>query len=458
MWLRTERKFVHLTTLRSMHRALFSIMKKVLIITYYWPPAGGVGVQRWLQLSKHLQSNGWEPIIFTAKDANYPIIDENLTKQVPKEIETLQLKVPEPNNIISFFQRKNKSKNLYSLQQQSNVDKSFLKKLLWSIRGNFFIPDARMFWIKKSYKYLDKYLQKKSIDAIVSTGPPHSAHMIAKKVSDKHNLPWISDFRDPWTSMDYLKKMNLKKFAIRKHDRLEKSILLNSTYVTVVGKAIEQEFKEKYGIESVIINNGYNNSDDEVDVIPLDSKFTITHTGSFLHNRNCNDLWSSLSQLVKENENFSNDLEIKLIGNIAPAVLESIERYGLMKYLNRINHVDHDTAKAIQRSAQLLLLPIDRIDNAEFVITGKMFEYLKAKRPILLLGPSKGDAADIIRSCSAGFVIDFDNTDLIKQTLVGIYQRYTDKNNECHSIGIEKYSYKELTKKVVELLDKSIKK
>ena len=125
MWLRTERKFVHLTTLRSMHRALFSIMKKVLIITYYWPPAGGIGVQRWLQLSKHLQSNGWEPIIFTAKDANYPIIDENLTKQVPKEIETLQLKVPEPNNIISFFQRKNKSKNLYSLQQQSNVYKSF---------------------------------------------------------------------------------------------------------------------------------------------------------------------------------------------------------------------------------------------------------------------------------------------------------------------------------------------
>lgn len=434
-------------------------MNKVLIITYYWPPSGGIGVQRWLQFSKFLEANNWRPIIFTAQNAHYPIIDADLLKQVPAGIEIHRVSVPEPNNIISFFQKKgNESKKIYNLQQQSNVDKSILKKILWAIRGNFFIPDARMFWINKSNKYINKYLKENSIDAIISTGPPHSAHLIAKKVAKKHNIPWISDFRDPWTSMDYLKKMHLTSFAKRKHQRLEKSVLQDSSDVIVVGKTIQKEFKEKYNIESVIITNGYSEVENENITSTLDSKFTIVHTGSFLHFRNCDDLWSSLSALVQEHPSFAKDLEIKLVGNVAPVVLESIEKNGLTNFLNQIHHVNHNTAKEIQKSAQLLLLPIDRIDNAEFVITGKLFEYLQAKRPIFMIGPTNGDAADIISKCAAGYVIDFNNTDLMKRQLLESHEKYVCQNNVCYSIGIEKYSYRELTKEVVQLLDKTITK
>lgn len=431
-------------------------MKKVLIITYYWPPAGGIGVQRWLQFSKNFRDNGWEPIIFTAKDANYAIIDEKLLDEVPDDIEIHKVKVPEPNNIISLLKgKKNNSKSILNLQQQSNINKSTFKRLLWTIRGNFFIPDARMFWIRKSFKYLDKYLSLNKVDAIISTGPPHSTHIIAEKIIKKHRIPWISDFRDPWTSMDYLKQMNLKRFAMNKHKRLEESVLRNSTEVVVVGKTIQREFKTNYNIDSHLIYNGYNANEKSIEKVELDDKFTIVHTGSFLHHRNCNDLWKVLSELVEEREEFSKNLEIKLVGNVASVVLDSIEKYGLNKYLNLISYVDHYKAKTIQRNAQLLLLPIDRIENAEFVLTGKLFEYLQAKRPILFIGPSHGDAADVIQSCDAGSIIDFDDVGLLKEILIDKFTKYTNQNNICESKNIEQFSYTELTKKITELLEKS---
>lgn len=430
-------------------------MNRVLIITYYWPPSGGIGVQRWLQFSKNLPDNGWKPVIFTVKGANYPIIDESLLKQVPENIEVHSVKSFEPNNILSFFKKgKNKNENIYKLQQQSSEKKSLFKKLLWTIRGNFFIPDARILWANKSFNYLDKYLVENPVDIIISTGPPHSSHLIAQKLKSKHNTPWISDFRDPWTSMDYLKQMNLKQFALKKQKRLEKSVLKNSTEVVVVGKTIQNEFKENYNIDSHIIYNGYSKLDGIIKSDVLDSKFTITHTGSFLHHRNCNDLWRCLSELAVENESFSNALEIKLVGNIASIVTESIEKYNLTKYVNLIQQVDHAAAKAIQRSAQLLLLPIDRIENPEFVVTGKLFEYLQAKRPILFIGPSHGDAADIIRSCSAGSIVDFDDFDGLKKELTDKYDNYRNKNNESNSSNVERFSYPELTKQIVKLLEK----
>lgn len=432
-------------------------MKKVLILTYYWPPSGGIGVQRWLQFSKNLPDYGWKPIIFTAKNANYPIVDEKLLTEVPENIEILRVRVPEPNNLVSLIKKsKNKSRSIYKLQQQSGAESSTLKRLLWTIRGNFFIPDARMFWINKSYRYLNKYLIDNKVDAIISTGPPHSAHLIAMRIQEKHRIPWISDFRDPWTSMDYLKQMNLKKFALKKHRKLEKAVLERSTHVMVVGRTIQNEFEKKYNIPVSLIYNGYNSTVDESVPVNLDKKFSIVHTGSFLHNRNCDDLWNSLAELVKSQPKFAQDLELKLVGNVAPIVATSIKNFGLSEFTTFIPHVNHATAKEIQMSAQLLLLPIDRIENAEFVLTGKLFEYLQAKRPIICIGPPHGDAADVINSCDAGTAIAFEDIARMKQVLLEKYKAFCDNNNTCNSVGIKQFSYSELTKKVVDLLNNEI--
>ncbi len=433
-------------------------MKKVLIITYYWPPAGGIGVHRWLQFCKNLPGYNWSPILFTAKDANYPILDLNLVEQVPKDIEIHRVKVPEPNNFLTIFNKSgNKSQHIYKMQQQSDVDQSLIKKILWFIRGNFFIPDARKFWIQPSFKYLSKLLSENPVDVLITTGPPHTAHLIGYKLHEKFNIPWISDFRDPWTSMDYLKKMNLSGFAKNKHARQERKVILNSSRVVVVGKAIQTEFNEKYNVNATVINNGYEGEITDDTFTDTDNKFTIVHVGSFLHNRNCNDLWSVLADLLRENAAFAKDLEIKLIGNVADVVLQSLKKQGLESYLNHIHHVDHKAAKSYQRSAQVLLLPIDRIENPEFVVSGKIFEYLQAKRPVLLIGPLNGDAAAIIRDSQAGDVCEFDDINSIKKSILGFYKKFQTKTNICNSVNIEQYSYKNLTKRLVEVLNDQIK-
>ena len=432
--------------------------KKVLIITYYWPPSGGIGVQRWLQFSKYLKNFGWQPVIFTVENANYPILDNELIHDIPKDLQIEKVKIFEPNGIFSLLNGKKKqSNNLYNLQQQSNVDGSIIKKTLWSIRGNFFIPDSRKFWIRKAIRYFRKKLANHKFDAIVSTGPPHSAHLIALKISTQNNIPWICDFRDPWTSMDYLKKMNLSNYAKRKHEELEKKVLTNATAISVVGRTIQREFLDKYNLESKLVYNGFKpndaNSNEHID---LDQKFTIVHTGSFLFNRNCNDLWEALDMALKSNKNLKKDLEIKLVGNVAQVVLDSLAKYNLLKNLNRMKHVTHQQAKEIQQSAQLLLLPIDRIENAEFVITGKLFEYLQAKRPILLIGPKNGDAEEIVTSCNAGFTTNFGEVKSIYNVILESYSQFKEKKLICEPRDVDQFSYENLTKSMVELLEKSI--
>ncbi|HIP32150.1 MAG TPA: glycosyltransferase [Crocinitomicaceae bacterium] len=434
-------------------------MKKVLIITYYWPPSGGAGVQRWLRFVKHLRENGYEPIIYTADNPNYALYDEKLLSQVPEGIRILKTKIKEPNNLLSKFSfGKKKEKGLYNTQQQKGNKRSFIQKVSWFVRGNFFIPDARFLWIKPSVKYLTQFLEKEKVDIIISSGPPHSLHLIAKKLNEKLDIPWIADFRDPWTSMDYLDEMYLTKWARKKHARLEKSIITAANEVVVVGNTMYNEYLENYNRKTKIIYNGFDakiSQDVEVD---LDGNFTIVHIGSFLKNRNCNDLWKVLAKLTQENENFRNQLEIRLIGNVAPVVLESIEANGLNQYLHKIAYIPFEETQKYLHSAQVLLLPIDRIPNADFVLTGKLFEYMKSKRPILLIGPSKGDAADIISSCNAGYCCDFDNEESIKETVLQLFEKFSKNENNIDSKNVEQFSGVELTKEMAKLFDANLKK
>ncbi len=221
----------------------------------------------------------------------------------------------------------------------------------------------------------------------------------------------------------------------------------------VVGKTIANEFKENHGVDCELIFNGYNPSIEEKSEVQLDFKFTIVHTGGLTHYRNCPDLWKVLGEMTRESEEFAAKLEIKLVGFAASNVYEAIEKAGLNPYLNKVPRVDHEESKRIQRSAQMLLLPIDRIENAEFVLTGKLFEYLQAKRPILLIGPSNGDAADIVLKTKAGDVIDFEDITKLKETLHSRFQLYLQNENNCLSEGIEQFSYPNLTKQLVGLLN-----
>lgn len=433
-------------------------MKKVLIITYYWPPSGGIGVQRWLRHVKHLSAMGWEPVIYTADSPEYAIYDESLIDEIPAGTVTHKLKIREPNSFLAKLSLKNKNNAVLKAQQQKAGNRTIFQKLAWYIRGNYFVPDTRVLWIKPSVKYLNTVLEKQNFDLILSTGPPHSLHLIAKQLKEIHGIPWVADFRDPWTSMDYLKEMFLTKKSIKRHQYLEESVIKQADAVVVVGRTMYNEFFDNYGVKSEIIYNGYNEPNQNKLTVELDTKFTIVHVGSFLKNRNCNDLWKTLQEITQQNPEFSKNLEIKLVGKLDPSVLESIETHELNDYLNKIDYLPYDDAQKLLFGAQILLLPIDRIPNAEFVLTGKLFEYLQAKRPILLLGPVNGDAAMIIESCAAGYCCAFNDMDKIKSTLLELHNLFLEKNNTIDPVNIDQFSGYELTKKMAHIFDELIDK
>ena len=420
-------------------------MKKALIITYYWPPAGGSGVQRWLKFVKYFRDFDIEPVVYTVENSNYPILDESLVHDIPKGIEILKQRIWEPNNLFAFFGKK-KTESAGFL----NPNPSFFGKILQYIRANYFIPDARKFWVKPSTSYLKKYLKANKIDVVITTGPPHSMHLIGLNLKKELNIKWIADFRDPWTEIDYFQQLPLTKKAIEKHHSLEKGVLKNADAVLVVGKTMQENFS-KFNSKVITVTNGFDESLTNENVA-LDLKFTITHIGLMNADRNPKMLWEVLSEIVSENEEFSKDFDLKLIGKADASVIDDISRYKLSKNVLVIDYVTHNKVVEFQKKSQVLLLIVNNVPSAKGIITGKIFEYLMAKRPILAIAPSNGDVSEIINETNSGVVIDFGDKVALKKAMLGYYAKFKLGNLTVESKNIAQFHRKELTKKVSELI------
>ncbi|RLD84958.1 MAG: glycosyl transferase family 1 [Bacteroidetes bacterium] len=419
---------------------------KALIITYYWPPAGGSGVQRWLKFVKYLQDFDVEPVVYTVQDPKYALMDETLEKEIPKNITILKQPIWEPNNLLTLFKSKQQKTSAGFL----NPDPSFLEKQLQYIRANYFIPDARKFWIKPSIKYLSEYLKNNKVDVIITTGPPHSLHLIGMELKRRFPIKWISDFRDPWTDIDYFHQLPLTEKAIQKHKELEKKVLQQPDVVIVIGKTMKEKF-DKFNKNIHIISNGF---DGEIAASEgeLDNKFSITHIGLMNADRNPKILWEVLSEMISENSEFAKNLEIKLIGEVAKEVKTHIADSKLEKMTQYINYVPHHKVMEYQRSTQVLLLAVNNVLSAKGIITGKIFEYLQANRPIVAIAPKNGDLAEIIDKTNAGFVVDFDDKENLKKTILDLYKKYKGGELKVDTNNIEQYQRKNLTSKLAEVI------
>lgn len=420
-------------------------MKRALIITYYWPPAGGSGVQRWLKFVKYFRNFDIEPIVYTVKNPTYTINDESLLNEIPKDIEVLKQSIWEPNTLFSFFGKKSKQSAGFL-----NNKPSFFGRILQYIRANYFIPDARKFWINTSVNYLKKYLKENAIDVIITTGPPHSVHLIGLKLKEDLQLKWIADFRDPWTDIDYFHHLPLTQKALEKHQYLEKNVVENADAVMVVGNTMQQNYL-KFNKNIFTITNGF---DDEIigDKTKMDVKFTFTHIGLMNSDRNPVLFWEVLKEIGTENSQFLKDLEVKLIGKVDNTVLVSISDYNLVDNVIKMDYVPHNKIGDFQKTSQILWLVVNNVPSAKGIITGKIFEYLKAKRPILAIAPINGDLAEIIKDANAGFVVGFEDKKLLKSTILALYDSYKKGNLNINSKNVEQYHRKELTKKVATII------
>ncbi|RTZ06894.1 glycosyl transferase family 1 [Flavobacterium sp. GSP27] len=425
--------------------------KKILIITYYWPPAGGPGVQRWLKFVKYLPDFGIQPIVYIPENPTYPIVDKNLVKEVSDKTIILKQKIFEPYQLASFLS-KNKTQKISSGIIPNQKKQSFLDKTFLWIRGNLFIPDARVFWVKPSVAYLEKYIVENNIDTIVTSGPPHSLHLIGMELKQKLDLKWFADFRDPWTTIGYHKSLRLSSFAAKKHKALEHQVLNTADTIIVTSKTTKTEFVAITNKPIAVITNGYDMEQVEKQV--LDSKFSLAHIGSFLSERNPLILWESLVELINEIPEFKSHVEIKLIGAVSQEVLETMTQFGLNSYLNNLGYVSHAEAIAHQRKSQVLLLVEINSEETKSIIPGKLFEYMVSSRPIIAIGPKGSDFAEIITTTNTGIFFDYSEKMKLKSVILDFYNQFLEGKLQVNGVGLQRYSRKNLTKELVELLNK----
>jgi len=427
--------------------------KKIVIITYYWPPAGGPGVQRWLKFAKYLPDFDIQPIVYIPENPTYPIVDTNLEKEVSEKVIVLKNKIFEPYQLASIFS-KNKTKKISSGIIPNQKKQTFLDKSLLWIRGNLFIPDARAFWVKPSIDYLEKYIIDNNIDIVITSGPPHSLHLIGMGLKKKLKLTWFADFRDPWTTIGYHKSLRLSRSAERKHKALEYSVLNTADKIIVTSKTTKSEFKSITNKPITVITNGFDN--EQVTKVALDSKFSLAHIGSFLSERNPLVLWESLVELIQEIPNFKTHLELKLIGAVSQEVLDTISQFNLDSYLNNLGYVSHSDAVAHQRNSQVLLLIEINSEETKSIIPGKLFEYMVSNRPIIAIGPKDSDFAEIITETNTGMFFEYTEKEKLKNTILLYYNQFLEGKLQSYGVGLQKYSRKNLTKELVQLINSKI--
>jgi len=433
-------------------------MKKVLILTYYWPPSGGAGVQRWLKFTKYLKTYGWEPIIYTAENGEIPVVDLSLLKDVPAELTILKTPIWEPYQLYKRFIGRKKDDKINASFLSENKKAGLSEKISIWIRGNFFIPDARKFWIKPSINYLKNYIIKNNIEYIISSGPPHSMHLIALGLKNKFtSLKWVADFRDPWTNIDFYDKLMLTKRSNIKHHSQELKVLTNADIILSIGKGMSNEFLniyQKSGGKNLnkfkVISNGFDTDDIKTNDIVKDKKFSIAHIGTLVKDRNPIVLWKVLKKLTDTRDDFRSQLEIKLVGKVDIFVKEQLENYGLIKFVKKIEYLPHSEVIIEQQKSKVLLLLINNTKNAKDILTGKFFEYMASGSPILAIGPIDGELADIIKQTQTGLISNFDDEITLEKNILNLFVNQSIQTNGEEVIN---YSREELTKKLCELLN-----
>lgn len=426
-------------------------MKTVLIITYYWPPAGGPGVQRWLKFVKYFKEFDVNPIVYVPENPNYPLKDERFLKEVSPGIQILKHAIKEPYRFANLLSQK-KTKNISSgIISKKNA--SLLEKGMLYIRGNFFIPDARIGWVKPSVKFLSEFISHNSVDILISTGPPHSLHLIGKRLKEAFNIPWIADFRDPWTTIHYHKSLRLTERSKEKHKKLEKEVLDGADVIVVTSPTTKKEFQKITRTDIQVVTNGYDISSAHISV-ELDTEFSIAHIGSLLSERNPEILWKVLAALIQENEEIKNDLKLIFAGAVSDEVKKQLVELKLDSNVQFLGYIPHSKALSLQRSSQvLLLLEMDRPET-KAIIPGKLFEYLAAKRPIVAIGPEGSDMEKIIEETESGTFFNSSQKDELKALITSLYKAYKQGELRIHSRNIEKFSRRNLTQQMADLIHK----
>ena len=425
-------------------------MKRVLVIAYYWPPSGGSGVQRWVKFVKYLPAEGWEPVVFAPLNADYPSLDPSFQAEVPAYVEVLRGRIWEP---YAAYRKLTGAKST-QVTEISSGKKTWKQRLSLWIRANLFVPDPRVGWVKPSVKTLKAYLKEHPVDAIVTTGPPHSVHLIGLRLHQALGVPWIPDFRDPWSRMYYLKYLPMTPATWRKLRRMEQQVLDQSTTVLACTPLVQEEFRAQTQTPVACITNGFDEEDFTGPAPEGDGHFSITHTGLFAADGNPLTLWKVLGQMAAEDAAFRDALRLRLVGKVDREVLDAIAAEGLADNIVAVGPRNHAEAVREQRSATILLLPLRNDPEYRPILPGKLFEYLAARRPVLGIGQPDGAMARVLTATQAGITADWADAAAMKEFIGTAWAQFREGGVPATAGDIGPYTRRNLTKALAQLLEK----
>ncbi len=429
-------------------------MKKVLILTYYWPPAGGPGVQRFLKFCKYLSDFSWQAIIISPQNGSYPYFDESLEKEIPAHIKVVRTKTFEPFALYNRLRGK-KGKEVPVAMTGFKNSRSPLQKLAKYIRGNYFIPDARKGWVPYAVKAAGDIIIQDQIDTIITTGPPQSTHLAGLRLKEKFDIPWIADFRDPWTSVYYNRFFPRSEKTKRKDKNLEDKVLHTADALTVISPGLKKEFINRAN-RLEIIYNGYDEEDFEKPSTKIHEKFIMAYVGNLKPNQNVKALWNVLAQMTKNIPGFSKEFSLQITGLADTQIKEDMKQAGISDLVKFYTFVQHQEAVQRMVSADMLLFIIPESKGNRLILTGKIFEYLACQKPMLSIGPCDGDAAGILQSCGRKPMIDYEDSKQMRLAIHAAYKKSKSLDriplkqiNHAH----EQYSRRGMTEKLANLLN-----
>jgi glycosyltransferase involved in cell wall biosynthesis len=409
-----------------LHPEKSAMSKRLLIVTYYWPPSGGSGVQRWLKFCKYLEPLGWEITVLTPENPSFALRDESLVNDVPAQVEVLKLPIWEPYQL---YLKIGKLVGLSAAQPTDFVAtgrKSIFATLSAWVRGNFFIPDARIFWVRPAVDFIQSWLNREQSPILITTGPPHSIHVIGLRLKKKlPTLRWVADFRDPWSEWDLLDALQISHWARARHQRLERQVLRLADRVITIAPFHQQRFQELGGRAVDLITNGFDPDDFKSITRKRTSRFTIRHVGMVDELRDPRPFLTAVKQLMVEAPDFESDVLIEFVGNVNSAFkLEVQQDARLREVVQFRDAIPHQQLLQTYGETDLQLLVLAHTALAPGNLPGKFFEYLASGNPILAIGPTQGDAQQVLADTNSGRI--FERTDVagIQSAIAAYYQQW----------------------------------
>lgn len=430
-----------------------SIMKNLLLISYYWPPSGGVGVQRWLKLTKYLPAEGWIPVVLTPENPAFELRDPALEKEVSPNLEVLRLPIWEPYHLASKLSGKKGADLNYGVAMESNSNPNTSRMIHW-LRGNLLIPDPRVFWLSPASKFALDILDKNEIKAIITTGPPHSMHLIGRKIKKKSGLPWVADFRDPWSEWDVLRRMHTGKLAMSLHKKLEKQVLQEADIVIAATPAMAESLERISGRKVDTILNGL-----DLQALPAAAgnpqrphKFRLFHAGMLNEGRNPVHLWPVLARLCQQHAAFADALEVLLVGSVSPLINPIAQYPALADKIKLMPQLPNQQVWELMQTSAVLLLLVDRVPSGSMYIPYKTYEYLAACKPILYIGFPDNTAGEILRKQGAGEGFDFEDERGMEEYIIDLFREYQQGGDMQRKTDMSPFDRQQQARQLAQLL------